>query len=81
MTFYRTYIDDSTEVGQETVFGIQQDGSEFGIGISTDIICNTAVASNGFTSVEGQTPIRISLSGNQLTFSALGIGSTTLILS
>jgi hypothetical protein len=40
MTQYRTYLDDSTEVGQETILGIQQNGSEFGVGISTDIICN-----------------------------------------
>jgi hypothetical protein len=86
MTFYRTYIDDSTEVGQETILGIQEDGTEFGIGISTDVICNNVnagiiTATQGFTSVEGQTPIQISLVGNQLTFSAPGMGSVVLTLT
>jgi hypothetical protein len=40
MTQYRTYLDDSTPAGRETILGIQQNGSEFGIGISTNIVCN-----------------------------------------
>ncbi len=44
MTQYRTYLDDSTEVGQETILGIQENGPEFGIGISTDIVCNNISA-------------------------------------
>jgi hypothetical protein len=37
-------------------------------------------ATNGFISVGNTTPIQISLVGNQLTFTAVGIGSTTLTL-
>jgi len=44
MTQYRTYLDDSTDAGQETILGIQQNGSEFGVGISTDIVCNNISA-------------------------------------
>jgi hypothetical protein len=44
MTQYRTYLDDSTQAGQETILGIQQNGSEFGVGVSTDIICNNISA-------------------------------------
>lgn len=40
MTQYRTYLDDSTSGGQETILSIQQNGSEFGVGISSDIVCN-----------------------------------------
>ena len=122
MTQYRTYLDDTTEVGKETISGIQQNGSQFGIGISTDIECNnincgiitctsafidnitgTATTATdvvggvgsissltvsgvttsvqGFISIANTTPIQILLNGNQLTFNAVGIGSTTLILS
>jgi hypothetical protein len=38
-------------------------------------------ATGGFISVGNTTPIQISLIGNQLTFTAVGIGSTTLTLS
>jgi len=38
-------------------------------------------ASGGFTSDENSTPIQISLNGNQLTFTASGIGSTTITLN
>ena len=38
-------------------------------------------ASGGFTSDENSIPIQISLNGNQLTFTASGIGSTTITLS
>jgi hypothetical protein len=44
MTQYRTYLDSSNPEGQETILGIQQNGSEFGIGISTDIVCNNITA-------------------------------------
>lgn len=91
MTQYRTYIDDSTEVGQETISSIQQNGSEFGVGVSTNINCNNiscnsinasiVIATEGFISIGNTSSIQISLVGNNLTFSAVGIGSTTLILS
>lgn len=38
-------------------------------------------ATDGFISVGNTTPIKISLVGNKLTFTAVGIGSTTLTLS
>ena len=44
MTQYRTYLDASTQAGQETILGIQQNGSEFGVGVSTDVVCNNISA-------------------------------------
>jgi len=59
-------------------------------GISTDVIGGIAsvtsvttgiiTATDGFISVGNTTPIKISLVGNKLTFTAVGIGSTTLTL-
>ena len=40
MTIYHTFLDDSIEEGLETIQGIQNGGSEFGVGISSDIACN-----------------------------------------
>ena len=48
---------------------------------STNINATGVVTStNGFISVANTTPIQISLVGNRLTFTAVGIGSTTLTL-
>ena len=44
-------------------------------------VSGIVTATNGFISVGNTTPIQISLVGNQLTFTAVGIGSTTLILA
>jgi hypothetical protein len=44
------------------------------------LVSGIVTASGGFTSVGNTTPIQISLVGNQLTFTAVGIGSTTLTL-
>ncbi len=59
-------------------------------GISTDVIggivsvtsvtAGVVTATDGFISVGNTTPIQISLIGDQLTFTAVGIGSTTLTL-
>ena len=38
MTIYHTFLDDSIEEGLETIQGIQNCGSEFGVGISSDIV-------------------------------------------
>ena len=38
MTIYRTFLDDSTAAGAETILGVQQDGSEYGVGISSNIL-------------------------------------------
>lgn len=43
-------------------------------------ISGIVTASGGFISVGNTTPIQISVVGNQLTFTAVGIGSTTLTL-
>lgn len=61
------------------------------IGIATIRITNTTAsnfvvsgivtATGGFISVANTTPITINLIGNKLTFSAVGIGSTTFTLS
>jgi hypothetical protein len=44
-------------------------------------VSGAVTATGGFISVGNTTPIQISLVGNELTFTAPGIGSTTLILS
>ena len=44
-------------------------------------VSGIVTATQGFISVGNTTPIQISLVGNQLTFTAVGIGSTTLTLS
>lgn len=44
MTQYHTYLDDSTDAGRETIQGVQNNGSQHGIGISTDIFCNNITA-------------------------------------
>lgn len=57
------------------------------VAISTDVtvgrnanVSGIVTATGGFISVGNTTPIQISLVGNQLTFTAVGIGSTTLTL-
>lgn len=44
-------------------------------------VSGVVTATGGFISVGNTTPIQISLVGNQLTFTAVGIGSTTLTLA
>jgi hypothetical protein len=52
------------------------------IDVENDVnVVGVISASGGFISVGNTTPIQISLVGNELTFTAVGIGSTTLILS
>jgi hypothetical protein len=48
-----------------------------GIASVTSVTAGIVTATNGFISVANTTPIQISLVGNQLTFTAVGIGSTT----
>jgi hypothetical protein len=57
------------------------------VGVSTDLtvgrnanVSGVVTSTGGFISVGNTTPIQISLVGNQLTFTAVGIGSTTLTL-
>lgn len=81
MTRYHTFLDDSTSGGLETIQGIQQNGGEFGVGISSNINVGIVTATEGFISVANTTPIQIILNGNELIFNAIGIGSTSFILS
>jgi len=60
--------------------GIQSNGSEYGISISQDIDAAEVKASDGFTSGTGS-PVQISVSGTNLTFTVVGVGSSTLILT
>jgi len=46
MTIFHTFIDDTVGLGATTVKGVQDDGSEFGIGISSDIYANNIYANN-----------------------------------
>ncbi len=51
-----------------------------GIASVTSVTAGIVTATSGFISVGNTTPITIALVGNQLTFSAVGIGSTSLTL-
>lgn len=51
-----------------------------GIASVTSVTAGIITATDGFISVGNTTPIKISLIGNKLTFTAVGIGSTTLTL-
>jgi hypothetical protein len=51
-----------------------------GIASVTSITAGIVTATSGFVSIANTTPVRIELIGNQLTFNAVGIGSTTFTL-
>jgi hypothetical protein len=51
------------------------------VGTAVSIASGIVTAFNGFISVANTTPIRISLSGNRVAFTAVGIGSTSFVLS
>ena len=73
MANYYSYFDDSTS-GQNTRSEINSESSKFGMGVSEDINCGIITA----TSING---VKISVVGDQLTFTVSGVGSTTLTLS
>lgn len=87
---FRTFIDDSTEGGENTISGITTQGATYGVGISSDIDGVRNFESSGIVTSSGgfisgistnqlgvsTTPIHITLDGNVLTFTAVGIGST-----
>lgn len=75
------FIDGTVSAGQSTLTAISNESSSFGIGATTDIDAGVVTAVNGFISVGNTTPITITLVGNSLTLSAVGIGSTTLTLA
>ncbi len=63
-----------------TIESIQNNGGEYGISISQDVDAAEVKASDGFTSGTGA-PVKISVSGSNLTFTVVGIGSSTLTLT
>ena len=63
-----------------TIESIQNNGGEYGISISQDVDAAEVKASDGFTSGTGA-PVKISVSGSNLTFTVVGVGSSTLTLS
>ena len=91
---FRTFIDDSTQGGQNTLSGITTQGATYGVGISSDIdgvrnfeSTGIVTSTGGFTSGistnqlgVSTTPIHITLDGNVLSFTAVGIGSTFFTL-
>jgi len=83
------FIDDSVSAGSSTMLAIQNESANFGIGATTDmsvtslqvgtgvtVSAGIVTAVNGFISGANMTPIKITLSGNVLSFTAVGIGST-----
>lgn len=72
-------------LGSATNFVATINPSGVGIGTTTHRqvldVGGAIIATGGFISVGSTTPIKISLSGNQLTLTATGIGSTSLTLS
>lgn len=91
---FRTFIDDSVGLGQTTVSDIQSSGDTYGVGISSDIDDVRNFNSTGIVTSSGgfisgistnqlgvsTTPIHITLEGNILSFTAVGIGSTHFTL-
>jgi len=51
-----------------------------GIASVTSVVAGIVTATTGFVSIANTTPVTIELIGNQLTFNAVGIGSTTFTL-
>jgi hypothetical protein len=77
MIRYHTFIDSSTEIGQTTIDGILQNGSEFGVGISSEITIDNL---NVFSSVGIGTTIpqsELDVSGTITTQSISGITTIT----
>lgn len=94
MSKYFYYIDGNLSAGQTTLTAIQNESANFGIGATTDfeteilkvgtgITASSGVvtALNGFISAGSTTPIQITLTGNILSFTAVGIGSTFFTLA
>ena len=63
-----------------TIESIQNNGGEYGISISQDVDAAEVKASDGFTSGTGA-PVKRSVSGSNLTFTVVGVGSSTLTLT
>ena len=63
-----------------TIESIQNNGGEYGISISQDVDAAEVKAEDGFRSDDGS-PVKITVSGSSLTFTVVGVGSSTLILT
>ncbi len=63
-----------------TVESIQNNGGEYGISISQDIDAKEVKGADGFRSDDGS-PVKITVSGSTITFSVVGVGSSTLTLT
>lgn len=77
--FLSDYISSSGIASYSDIAGISTDVIG-GIASVTSVTAGIVTATDGFISVGNTTPIQISLIGDQLTFTAVGIGSTTLTL-
>jgi hypothetical protein len=77
--FLSDYISSSGIASYSDIAGISTDVIG-GIASVTSVTAGIITATDGFISVGNTTPIQISLDGDQLTFTAVGIGSTTLTL-
>ena len=63
-----------------TVESIQSNGGEYGISISQDIDAKEVKGADGFRSDDGS-PVKITVSGSTITFTVVGVGSSTLTLT
>ena len=64
----------------DTVTSIQNNGSQYNISISQDIDAKEVKAEDGFRSDDGS-PVKITVSGSTITFTVVGVGSSTLTLT
>jgi hypothetical protein len=76
MTIFHTFIDDTVGLGATTVKGVQDDGSEFGIGISSNIRSNNFYVS-GITTLGSTSGSNLDVNGTAIFYNNIGIGSTT----
>jgi hypothetical protein len=61
--------------------GVALTANHLKVGTAVTIASGVVTASNGFISAANTTPVRISLSGNRVVFTAVGIGSTSFVLA
>jgi hypothetical protein len=77
MTIYHTYIDDNVGFGSSTVLGIQTNGSSYGVGISSNIVCQnlniTGISTLGVTTTTNLTTQQLIVSG----IATVGLGTTS----
>ena len=64
----------------DTVTSIQNNGSQYGISISQDIDAKEVKGADGFRCDDGS-PVKITVSGDTITFTVVGVGSSTLTLT